>query len=189
VLHRAFFYFLCTVSGCDGGNRTRNIAVYTWRFSPLSYDRHPTELRPSSNWATTVKVTLTQKIKTKRSSHYQAYQNKSYVIFYIKTSVKNPLLDTYQDKLHNTLRYLKKLWTWWWRTHYKMPLKIAKIYSAWLQTSVPDPDPLKFSRIRCQPILQNIMLINWKLKAFTYVFLPFRHQLHLFSFMITQLCF
>ncbi len=41
VLHRAFFYFLCTVSGCDGGNRTRNIAVYTWRFSPLSYDRHP----------------------------------------------------------------------------------------------------------------------------------------------------
>ncbi len=47
MLQRAFFYFLCTVSGCDGGNRTRNIAVYTWRFSPLSYDRHPTELRPS----------------------------------------------------------------------------------------------------------------------------------------------
>ncbi len=41
VLQRAFFYFICTVSGCDGGNRTRNIAVYTWRFSPLSYDRHP----------------------------------------------------------------------------------------------------------------------------------------------------
>jgi hypothetical protein len=37
VLVRAFFYFLCTVSGCDGGNRTRNIAVYTWRFSLLSY--------------------------------------------------------------------------------------------------------------------------------------------------------
>jgi hypothetical protein len=35
-----FFYFLCTVSGCDGGNRTRNIAVYTWRFSLLSYDSH-----------------------------------------------------------------------------------------------------------------------------------------------------
>jgi hypothetical protein len=32
VLQRAFFYFLCTVSGCDGGNRTRNIAVYTWRY-------------------------------------------------------------------------------------------------------------------------------------------------------------
>ncbi len=32
VLQRAFLYFLCTVSGCDGGNRTRNIAVYTWRF-------------------------------------------------------------------------------------------------------------------------------------------------------------
>jgi hypothetical protein len=31
VLQRAFFYFLCTVSGCDGGNQTRNIAVYTWR--------------------------------------------------------------------------------------------------------------------------------------------------------------
>jgi hypothetical protein len=26
-----------TVSGRDGGNRTRNIAVYTWRFSTLSY--------------------------------------------------------------------------------------------------------------------------------------------------------
>jgi hypothetical protein len=41
VLQRAFFYFLCTVSGCDGGNRIHNIAVYTWRFSLLSYDRHP----------------------------------------------------------------------------------------------------------------------------------------------------
>ncbi len=41
VLHRAFLYFLCTVSGCDEGNRTRNIAVYTWRFSLLSYGRHP----------------------------------------------------------------------------------------------------------------------------------------------------
>ncbi len=40
MLQRAFFYFLCTVSGCDGGNRTRNIAVYTWRFSLLSYGRH-----------------------------------------------------------------------------------------------------------------------------------------------------
>jgi hypothetical protein len=72
VLQRAFFYFLCTVSGCDGGNRTLNIAVYTWRFSPLSYGRdsklwlspmsygrHPRatavmwELRPSP-WATAV---------------------------------------------------------------------------------------------------------------------------------------
>ncbi len=41
VLQRAFFYFLRTVSGCDSGNRTRNIAVYTWLFSPLSYGRHP----------------------------------------------------------------------------------------------------------------------------------------------------
>jgi hypothetical protein len=24
VLQRAFFFFICTVSGCDGGNRTRN---------------------------------------------------------------------------------------------------------------------------------------------------------------------
>jgi hypothetical protein len=39
-LQRAFFYFLSTVSGCDGGNRTRNIAVYTWRISLRSYDRH-----------------------------------------------------------------------------------------------------------------------------------------------------
>jgi hypothetical protein len=42
-----FLVFLCTVSGRDGGNRTRNIAVYTWRFSLLSYDHHPHELRPS----------------------------------------------------------------------------------------------------------------------------------------------
>jgi hypothetical protein len=47
VLQRAFFYFPCTVSRCDGGNRTHNIVVYTWRFSPLSYDHHPTALRPS----------------------------------------------------------------------------------------------------------------------------------------------
>jgi hypothetical protein len=61
VLQRAFFYFLCTVSGCDSRNRTRNIAVYTWHFSLLSYDHHPlscerhsSELQPSPNWATTV---------------------------------------------------------------------------------------------------------------------------------------
>ncbi len=36
-----FPIFFCTVSGRDGRNRTRNIAVYTWRFRPLSYDRHP----------------------------------------------------------------------------------------------------------------------------------------------------
>jgi hypothetical protein len=35
-----FFYFPCTVTGCDGGNRIRNIVVYTWRFSPLSYGRY-----------------------------------------------------------------------------------------------------------------------------------------------------
>jgi hypothetical protein len=28
------------VSGCDGGNRARNMAVYTWRFGTLSYKRH-----------------------------------------------------------------------------------------------------------------------------------------------------
>jgi hypothetical protein len=71
-----FLLFFCTVFGCGSGNRTRSIAVYTWRFSllsydrhqiklwpspywattvtRLSYDRHPTELRPSPNWATTV---------------------------------------------------------------------------------------------------------------------------------------
>ncbi len=42
-----FLVFLCTVSGRDGGNRTRNITAYTWRFSLLSYDRHP-------YWAMTV---------------------------------------------------------------------------------------------------------------------------------------
>ncbi len=47
ALQSIFLYFLCTVSGCDGGNRTRIIAVCIWRFSLLSYDRHPTELRPS----------------------------------------------------------------------------------------------------------------------------------------------
>ncbi len=42
VLRRAFvFYFICTVSGCDGGNQTRIIAVHACRgaFSPLSYGR------------------------------------------------------------------------------------------------------------------------------------------------------
>ncbi len=39
MLQRTFFYFPCTVSGCDGGNRTRNIVVYTWRSNicPLSW--------------------------------------------------------------------------------------------------------------------------------------------------------
>ncbi len=37
---KGIFYALCTVSGCDGRNRTRNIAVITWRLSLLSYDRH-----------------------------------------------------------------------------------------------------------------------------------------------------
>jgi hypothetical protein len=37
-------FFLCVpvhyVFGCDGRNRTRNIAVYTWRPDPLSYGHH-----------------------------------------------------------------------------------------------------------------------------------------------------
>jgi hypothetical protein len=36
----SIYCFHCTVSGCDGGNRTRNIAVYTWRLSTLSYNCH-----------------------------------------------------------------------------------------------------------------------------------------------------
>ncbi len=46
-----YIVFDNTVSGCDCGNRTRNIVMYihicTWRFSILSYNRHP-------YWATTV---------------------------------------------------------------------------------------------------------------------------------------
>jgi hypothetical protein len=38
---KGIFYVLCTVSGCDSGNRNRNIAVCTWRLSPQSYGRHP----------------------------------------------------------------------------------------------------------------------------------------------------
>jgi hypothetical protein len=30
-----------TVLGYDGGNRIRNIAMYTWRFSTLSHNGHP----------------------------------------------------------------------------------------------------------------------------------------------------
>ncbi len=69
------YCFNSTISGCDGGNRTRKIAVNTWRFShwattvthwattvthwattvtQLSYNCHPTELQPSPYWATTV---------------------------------------------------------------------------------------------------------------------------------------
>ncbi len=36
-------YFIGTSSGSDGGNRTRYIAVYTWRLSLLSYGRDPTD--------------------------------------------------------------------------------------------------------------------------------------------------
>ncbi len=38
---RSISYFIYTLSGCDGENRTRNIAVYTWRLSLLSYGRRP----------------------------------------------------------------------------------------------------------------------------------------------------
>jgi hypothetical protein len=47
---KSFYCCNSTVSGCDGGNRTRNIAVYTWRFSTLSttvtliYNHHPAQL-------------------------------------------------------------------------------------------------------------------------------------------------
>jgi hypothetical protein len=35
------YCFKSTVSAYDDGNRTLNIGVYTWRFSTLSYNRHP----------------------------------------------------------------------------------------------------------------------------------------------------
>jgi hypothetical protein len=41
VLRRSFSILFCTVSGCEGGNRTHNLAVHTWRFRLLSYVRHP----------------------------------------------------------------------------------------------------------------------------------------------------
>jgi hypothetical protein len=41
---KSISYFIAIVSGCDGGNRTRNIAVNTWRLKPLSYSRHPVQL-------------------------------------------------------------------------------------------------------------------------------------------------
>jgi hypothetical protein len=41
--------FNSTVCGFDGGNQTHNIAVYTWRFSTLSYNCHPIKLQPSPN--------------------------------------------------------------------------------------------------------------------------------------------
>ncbi len=61
---KSIFYFHWTVSWCDGRNRTRNIAVYTWRFSLLSYDRHPKamtvtlELWPSPLRAMTITLEL-----------------------------------------------------------------------------------------------------------------------------------
>ncbi len=38
---KGIFYVLCTVSGCDRGNRTRNVAAYTWCLSLMSYGRDP----------------------------------------------------------------------------------------------------------------------------------------------------
>jgi hypothetical protein len=49
---RSICYFICTLSGCGSGNRTRNIAVYTWRL--LSYGRHPNirwwRIKKAKNW-------------------------------------------------------------------------------------------------------------------------------------------
>ncbi len=53
VLRRTLIVLIEQDLGGDGGNRTRNIAVYTWRLSPLSCDRHP-------RWATTVTQTELQ---------------------------------------------------------------------------------------------------------------------------------
>ncbi len=41
VAPKGIFYVLCTVSGCDGGNRTRNVTAYTRSLSLLSYSRDP----------------------------------------------------------------------------------------------------------------------------------------------------
>jgi hypothetical protein len=38
---KSIYWCNSTASRRDGGNRTRNIAVYTWRLSTLSYNRHP----------------------------------------------------------------------------------------------------------------------------------------------------
>jgi hypothetical protein len=54
VLKNVFFCFTSTVSGCDGRNRIRNLAVYIWCFSPLSYNRHPNWATTITPWATTV---------------------------------------------------------------------------------------------------------------------------------------
>jgi hypothetical protein len=47
---RSISCFFCTLSGCDGGNRTRNIALAYWAtaITLLSYGRHLIELRPST---------------------------------------------------------------------------------------------------------------------------------------------
>ncbi len=37
---KSIYYCSSPVSGCDSGNRTQNIAMYTWRFSALNYNRH-----------------------------------------------------------------------------------------------------------------------------------------------------
>ncbi len=55
-----FLFLFCTVSGCDGGNRTRSIAMCTWRFSLLSYDRHPINTQLIQT------MFLVQKIRRKR---------------------------------------------------------------------------------------------------------------------------
>ncbi len=43
---KSISYFCSIVSECDGGNRTRNLGVNTWRLKPLTYGPSPIELRP-----------------------------------------------------------------------------------------------------------------------------------------------
>jgi hypothetical protein len=51
---KSIYCFNSTISGCDGGNRTRNVAVDTWCLSPLSYNRHPLSYnRHPPSWSTT----------------------------------------------------------------------------------------------------------------------------------------
>ncbi len=73
-----------TVSGCDGGNWTRNMAMYTWRLSPLSYGSEVSTIKESNPEPNQAFL----KANTKRNSFRFTTLHRDYSIFLLEKSLR-----------------------------------------------------------------------------------------------------
>ncbi len=80
MLRSAFLYifFFCTVSGCDNGNQTRNIVVYTWCYMAVT------------QWATAVTVdALMMWIEDGRFAHHLMNTRGNHLAAFMMWAVSN----------------------------------------------------------------------------------------------------